>query len=127
MSAKPWLKAFEEEVARLRPLWEANYDDHIELAPKYPTEPPKWWFNKWAAEYPDKPYVMQGDTVITYGVANDIARRLANALTSLGVKKGDRVAILSPNLPQYVLSIQALLKTGVRGRSSKNSISVGTL
>ena len=87
MSAKPWLKAFEEEVARLRPLWEANYDDHIELAPKYPTEPPKWWFNKWAAEYPDKPYVMQGDTVITYGVANDIARRLANALTGLGVKK----------------------------------------
>ncbi len=112
MSAKPWLKAFEEEVARLRPLWEANYDDHIELSPKYPTEPPKWWFNKWAAEYPDKPYVMQGDTVITYGVANDIARRLANALTSLGVKKGDRVAILSPNLPQYVLSIQALLKIG---------------
>lgn len=112
MSEKPWLQAFEEEAARLRPLWQANYDDHIELAPKYPTEPPKWWFNKWAAEQPDKPYVMQGDTVITYGVANDIARRLANALTSLGVKKGDRVAIMSPNLPQYVLSIQALLKIG---------------
>ena len=96
MSAKPWLKAFDEEVARLRPLWEANYDDQIELSPQYPTEPPKWWFNKWAAENPDKPYVMQGDTVITYGVANDIARRLANALTSLGVKKGDRVAIIYP-------------------------------
>ncbi|HPT70327.1 MAG TPA: AMP-binding protein, partial [Syntrophomonas sp.] len=112
MSEKPWLKLFDEEVAKWRPLWHANYDDKIEPYPEYPTEPPKWWFNKWAAEQPDKPYVMQGDVVITYGLANDLSRRLANALTGLGVKKGDRVAIMSPNLPQYVLSIQALIKIG---------------
>lgn len=112
MTEKPWLKLFDEEVAKWRPLWHANYDDKIEPYPEYPTEPPKWWFNKWAAEQPDKPYVMQGDVVITYGLANDLSRRLANALTGLGVKKGDRVAIMSPNLPQYVLSIQALLKIG---------------
>ena len=79
-------------------MWQAAYDDKVEMFPKYPDQPAKWWFNKWAAEQPDKPYVMQGDTVLTYGMVNDISRRLGNALTSLGVK-GDRVAIMSPNLP----------------------------
>ncbi|NLW43550.1 MAG: long-chain fatty acid--CoA ligase [Syntrophomonadaceae bacterium] len=112
MSDKPWLEEFEKEVARLRPLWKAAYDDKVEMFPKYTDKPPKWWFNKWAAEQPDKPYVMQGDTVLTYGMVNDISRRLGNALISLGVKKGDRVAIMSPNLPQYVIAIQALIKIG---------------
>lgn len=112
MSQKLWLKTFDEEAARFRHFWHANYDDKIDVSPEYPTETAKWWFNKWAEEQPDKPYVMQGDVVLTYSVANDLSRRLANALTDLGVKKGDRVAIMSPNLPQYVLSIQALLKIG---------------
>lgn len=112
MSEKPWLKAFDEEAAKWKPVWHANYDDKIDVVPEYPAEPLKWWFNKWAAEQPDKPYVMQGDVLLTYGVVNDLSRRLANALTGLGVKKGDRVAIMSPNLPQYVLAVHALIKIG---------------
>ena len=53
-----------------------------------------------------------GDVSISYGSANDLARRIANALTGLGVKKGDRVAIMAPNVPQYVLCVQALFKFG---------------
>ena len=41
-----------------------------------------------------------------------IARKLANALLGLGVKKGDRVAIMAPNVPQYLFSLHALLKIG---------------
>ncbi len=112
MSEKPWLEAFEKQVIMSRPLWLAGYDDKVEMFPKYAIEPPKWWFNKWAAEQPDKPYVMQGHTVLTYGGVNEMSRRLGNALMGLGIKKGDRVAIMSPNMPEYVISIQALLKIG---------------
>jgi long-chain acyl-CoA synthetase len=38
--------------------------------------------------------------------------RLANALVDLGVKRGDRVALLMPNCPQFVISYYAVLKVG---------------
>ena len=41
-----------------------------------------------------------------------MARKAANALLSLGVKKGDRVALMSPNVPQYVIAFQACAKIG---------------
>ena len=34
-------------------------------------------------------------------------------MLDLGVVKGDRVAIMAPNVPQYVLALQALFKTGM--------------
>jgi long-chain acyl-CoA synthetase len=41
-----------------------------------------------------------------------MARQLANGLLNLGVKKGDRVALMSPNLPQYVIGLEACYKIG---------------
>jgi len=109
---KPWLKDFEEDLAKWRPLWEKHYDEGVPKNFEYPDYPLKWWFNKWAEEHPEKPYILMGDVSISYGSANDLARRIANALLGLGVKKGDRVAIMAPNVPQYVLCVQALFKFG---------------
>ncbi len=109
---KPWLNDFEEDLAKWRPLWEKHYDEGVPKNFEYPDYPLKWWFNKWAEEHPEKPYILMGDVSISYGSANDLARRIANALTGLGVKKGDRVAIMAPNVPQYVLCVQALFKFG---------------
>lgn len=109
---KPWLNDFEEDLAKWRPLWEKHYDEGVPKNFEYPDYPLKWWFNKWAEEHPEKPYILMGDVSISYGSANDLARRIANALTGLGVKKGGRVAIMAPNVPQYVLCVQALFKFG---------------
>ena len=49
---------------------------------------------------------------LTYAEVNDISSRFASALTSLGVKKGDRVAIFMPNIPQLVISFYGTLKAG---------------
>lgn len=109
---KPWLKDFEEDLAKWRSLWEKHYDEGVPKNFEYPDYPLKWWFNKWAEEHPEKPYILMGDVSISYGSANDLARRIANALMGLGIKKGDRVAIMAPNVPQYVLCVQALFKFG---------------
>ncbi len=49
---------------------------------------------------------------MTYGQVDELSSRFAAALVSLGVKKGDRVAIFLPNMPQFVLSYFGILKAG---------------
>ena len=51
------------------------------------------------AVYPDKPAVVHGDAVFTYGQYGRRIDRLAAALQAVGVDRGDRVAILAPNIP----------------------------
>jgi long-chain acyl-CoA synthetase len=49
---------------------------------------------------------------ITYKTLNLKANRAANGLKKLGVKKGDRVAIMLPNIPEFVYAFLATLKLG---------------
>ena len=51
-------------------------------------------------------------TRLTLEEMNQKVNRFANALTELGIKKGDRVAIISHNCPQYAIYLYALAKTG---------------
>lgn len=110
---KEWLKDFDADVEKWRHTWESRLDPEIPRHFEYPEYPLKWWFNKWAEETPDKPYLLLGDISLPYGICNDMSRRIANALLDLGVVKGDRVAIMAPNVPQYVMALQALFKTGM--------------
>ena len=65
--------------------------------------------------YPDKPAVIYGDRVYTYAELRGRVNRLAGALAGAGVRKGDRVAFMVPNLPAMLeghygpLSIGAVL------------------
>src|SRR5208282_1738946 len=43
---------------------------------------------------------------------NDLASRFGSALVSTGLQKGDRVAIFSPNTPQFVIAYFGTLKAG---------------
>jgi long-chain acyl-CoA synthetase len=48
----------------------------------------------------------------TYAEAGVEVQKLANGLANLGVKKGDRVALLMPNCPQFVISYLATIYLG---------------
>lgn len=48
----------------------------------------------------------------SYGDLNEQVNRFANALTSLGVQKGDRVAIYLPNVPEFIIAFFANAKIG---------------
>ena len=92
--------------------WFKWYDSGVPRSIDYPKVPLKDMFNKNAAATPDRPYIIIDDTVITYGEANKMSRKLANALMTLGVKKGDCVALMSPNFPQYIIGLEACYKIG---------------
>jgi acyl-CoA synthetase (AMP-forming)/AMP-acid ligase II len=47
--------------------------------------------------FPDKVAIVDGARRLTYGQFGDRVYRLASALRRIGVRKGDRVAVLSPN------------------------------
>jgi long-chain acyl-CoA synthetase len=56
-------------------------------------------------------YLFMGKTV-TFGQVDDASRALAAYLQSLGLDKGDRVAIMLPNVPQYPVAVAAILRAG---------------
>jgi long-chain acyl-CoA synthetase len=50
---------------------------------------------------------------ITYRQLMDLTARFAGGLAGLGLKRGDRVVLLMPNCPQFVIAFQALQRLGV--------------
>ena len=63
--------------------------------------------------YSDRVAFIYEGAHLTYKELNERVNRLSNALLSLGLQKGDRVAILSKNRPQIIESIYACYKAGL--------------
>lgn len=57
-------------------------------------------------------FLFDGDDLISYKEAKKITDRIAGGLLSLGVQKGDRVAMFSPNSMNYVLAMFGIFKAG---------------
>ncbi|MEO8025832.1 MAG: AMP-binding protein, partial [Bryobacteraceae bacterium] len=49
---------------------------------------------------------------LTFGELKEQAERLASALHAMGISKGDRVGIMMPNSPQYMIAFFALMRLG---------------
>jgi len=64
-----------------------------------------------AARYPDKPFIVFYDSVITFAEFQRETERIAGFLQQdCGVKAGDRVLLYMQNSPQWVLAFYAILR-----------------
>ncbi len=77
-----------------------------------PKEPLFAMLDRAADNTPDYPYTVYDGQSWTFREVRDDANRIANFLTSKGIKKGDKVAIFLPNLPHYPSIFFGILKTG---------------
>jgi acetyl-CoA synthetase len=73
--------------------------------------------DRWAARAPDQAAILEvnagGDvTPITYAQLRERSNRLANALASRGIRRGDRVAVLLPQMHQTAVAHIAIYKMG---------------
>jgi long-chain acyl-CoA synthetase len=50
---------------------------------------------------------------VSYAQTDSLSRALAVYLQSLGLVRGDRVAIMMPNVPQYPVAVAAILRAGL--------------
>jgi long-chain acyl-CoA synthetase len=63
-------------------------------------------------KYRDLPaYKFMGKTV-TFGQVDDLSRAFAAFLQAQGLARGDRVAIMMPNVPQYPVAVAGILRAG---------------
>lgn len=108
--------------AQARP-WLKHYEPGVRVNLDYPNVPMHAFLQEAAAKHPGNVATIFGgvvhqlggalmDAKLSYKQLNEHANRLANALTAMGVKKGDRVAIYLPNCPQYIITYYAVLKIG---------------
>lgn len=67
---------------------------------------------KTATQYAEKTAIVQGKRSVTYAELDKDSNKLANALIKLGVRKGDRVAMLLTNSPEFVTVYFGIIKSG---------------
>jgi long-chain acyl-CoA synthetase len=99
---RPWLASYPPDVPHSlepypeRPVWSLLEDS----AERYPDAP--------AVAFPIAPLARR----LTYRQLKEKAERFAGALASLGIRRGDRVGMVLPNCPQYVVAFYGIQRLG---------------
>lgn len=101
----------------MKKVWLKNYDPGVPHTIDYPQLTLHELLEDAARRFPRStaiifPGAFDDDHRITYGKLDQLSNKLAKALKEMGIKKGDRVALLLPNCPQFVISYYAVLKIG---------------
>ncbi|MCX5833125.1 MAG: long-chain fatty acid--CoA ligase [Deltaproteobacteria bacterium] len=94
---KPWLKSYEKGVPERISYEEICMPDILDRTAK---------------QFPDKPALIFQGYSVTYRELKDMVDRFATCLADFGVRQGDAVAILLPNLIPCVVAYFAILRLG---------------
>jgi long-chain acyl-CoA synthetase len=92
--------------------WLRHYDYWVPPHMTYPGRPLHEILATTAVETPDAPATAFLGAELTFGEIKRRSDRLAAALIRLGTGTGDRVGIMLPNCPQYIISAFAILRIG---------------
>ena len=65
------------------------------------------------AKYANLPACTFLGAEMTYAQWDSTSRSMAAYLQSLGLQRGDRVAVMMPNVPQYLIAMAAILRAGM--------------
>ena len=103
MDDAPWFRHYEEGVPRTIPYPEITLPEALDQT---------------VARFPDRVALrffldarLPAPT-LTYRQLQDQTLRFATALFQLGVRKGDRVALMLPNCPQFVIAFYGAMRIG---------------
>lgn len=99
------------KLLQTRP-WLLHYEDDVPYSLHYPTQPLFRFLDIADRRFPNATATIYYDSTLSYRALRRQANRFANALTALGIKKGERVALFLPNCPQFVIAYYGALKAG---------------
>jgi long-chain acyl-CoA synthetase len=105
---RPWFNSYEPLVPQTLEYLDVTLDSFLaESARKYPYNTATNFVLSYLA---GGRYTVGGR--LTYRRLNELADRFATALDQLGVRKGDRVALMLPNSPHFVIAFFGAMKLG---------------
>jgi long-chain acyl-CoA synthetase len=103
MEDAPWFRHYEEGVPRTIPFPDITLPDVLDqTADRYPGRVALRFYLDARLPVP----------ALTYKQLQEATRRFATALFQLGVRKGDRVALMLPNCPEFVIAFYGALRIG---------------
>ena len=95
--------------------WQSVYDELGIEAPSLDDRTLGSWVEEHGKSLADNTALQYVDREISYRELDEMSNQLANALSSLGISKGDVVGIHMPNIPQYPIALVAISKLGCAG------------
>lgn len=97
LAEMPWLQYYDRDVPEQLPLPKQLLHEMLGNA---------------AQDFPGHTALHFFGQQISYRELDSLSNRFAHALRKLGVRKGDRVAVILPNIPQCVIAFYGTLKAG---------------
>lgn len=98
MDNKPWLKNYEKGVpATLQPYVQQTLIDVM---------------RETVSQRPNHTALYFKGSKMSYAQLDQLSDQFANALVAMGIKKGERVALVMPNIPQFVVAEFGAWKAG---------------
>src|SRR5260370_40855105 len=92
--------------------WLNHYDYWVRQHMNYPRRPLHEILRITAVEVPDRPATAFLGAHLNFGQIKEQADKFATALARLGIRQKDRVGIMLPNCPQYIVATFAVLRLG---------------
>lgn len=92
--------------------WLVNYDTGVPYTISIPNIPLQRLLRSAVRRFPLQKAIDYEGKSLSYRRLNQEANRCANALKAFGINKGDRVLLLLPNIPQWVIAFFGILKAG---------------
>lgn len=101
----------ETHAVHARP-WLEHYAHCVPATLEYPQEPLWWLLERAASRWPDRDACIYYEQRLTYSELDIQARALACWLIDKGIEPGDRVGILLPNTPEFMIGLNAIWMAG---------------
>lgn len=115
MSEQSVMKDFQSRqnppIDSARP-WVSHYEQGVPARLNIPDQPLTWLLDQTVSRFPGHTAFIYYGTRLSYAQFSSLANRFATGLQRLGIKKGDRVAIALPNIPQYPIAYYGALRAG---------------
>ena len=92
--------------------WFDHYDAFVPHTASVWNKPLYAMLDEAAEKYPNRYALIFQNTRITYKKLRERAELFAGALRRMGVRSGQRVAIMLPNLPQTMIAFWGVIKAG---------------
>jgi long-chain acyl-CoA synthetase len=96
----------------MQPPWTRHYNQGVPSTCTYPNYTLPDLLRSAATRFPDSPALLFYGTSITFSKLDQCIHRFAMSLQKIGVRQGDRVAIMLPNIPQAIIAYYGVLAAG---------------